>query len=737
MVLSAILLEARASFADDTDDLRSILNESVVTTASTSAEKASTAPATSVTLTAEELRTYGIRSLDEAIDFLSLGVVTSDTLRTPEVGARGVLLPRDNGRHFLLLVNGHALNEPLYGSARFDQGSGVPVEIIDRIEVIVGPGSVLYGSNAMLGVINVITKDGADYAGAHVMGEHEPARSVRAGAGTGLTFSMGDQPGELTVHAGYFNRFGPDLDFELQPFELDPASGTPARFGAKAPVPGRWGGVVRDAYFTEAAAGLARVRLGDLELNLFASAYQRGIPYTTGGMNVDFDDEESMELDRALRIDLKHQATLSTLVQLTSRIYADTFDYQRRMNRIAEVGCFKSDLRLCQYYEAGLARWAGTELRLSFNWLGDSSLVTLFGIDARMRWVRAKEDAIDPDSGRPFASSAGLVDDSAALISPYVQQTFSPARWLDVNLGARLDADERFDPIVSPRAAVALSPSPGTTFKAIYSQAFRAPTWSETHATNRRQIPADDIEPEIVRSVEGSVEQRFEAQRVFFGVFRSWWDNLVETHLLSSPEVAAAQARGELPITTGDSAVIQYQNLSELENYGYNAGWNGSVAEGRLSYGLNATAAFTRRRTANERLPLTVAPQLFGNVRAAYAFGAGLPTLGVAARYIGERPADRAFDSGFSPSPYAPDAVELRATLSGPVPLLRGLHYRLAVNYLSASEGPYVVGAKQRARDLTGETVLSPYLNPADSFSVFYGLQYDFFTSSDTESEEE
>jgi outer membrane receptor for ferrienterochelin and colicins len=727
---ATLLLCTRVSAADDTDDLRSVLSESVVTTASTSAEKASTAPATSIALSAEDLRTYGIRSLDEAINFLSLGVVTSDPLRTPDIGARGVLLPRDDGRHFLLLVNGHALNDPLYGAARFDQGSGVPIEIIDRIEVIVGPGSVLYGSNAMMGVINVITKDGAHYRGGHVVGEHEPGASARAGAGLGFTFSAFGQPGEVMAHAGYFNRFGPDLDFERQPYSFNAGYNAPTDYGPKA-TPGYWGGTVRDAYFTEVASGIVRARLGELELNLFGSAYRRGIPYAAGGMNVDFDDPESRELDRALRIDIKHQATLSPLVQLTSRVYADSFDYQRRLNRNAAFGCFRTEFRVCQYYEVGIARWVGVEPRLALNWLEDSSVVTLLGIDARLRSVQAKEDALDADTERPFAPSAGVLDDSALLLSPYLQQTFNPARWLGVNLGARLDADSRFNPIVSPRAALAFTPLSGTTFKAIYSQAFRAPSWAETNPTNRRQLRSPGIEPEIVRSVEGSLEQRFQAQRLFFGVFRTWWSNLIEPHLLSSEEVTAAQNRGELPITSGNSQIIQYQNLSDLENYGWNGGWSGSLVDGRFTYGINATGAFTRRRFGSERLPLTVGPQLFGNAHTAYAFGDPLPTLGVAVRYVGERAVDRAFDSGFSPAPRVPGALELRGNVSGAVPFIRGLSYHLAVNYVTLAEGPYVVGGTQRANASTS----SPFLNPVDTFTVFYGLRYDFLSDSETISE--
>ena len=67
-----------------------------------------------MTIAAEELYTFGVRHLAaEAINFFALGAVTSNPLGPPDVGSRGILLTRDNGKHFLLLVNGHAINDPL------------------------------------------------------------------------------------------------------------------------------------------------------------------------------------------------------------------------------------------------------------------------------------------------------------------------------------------------------------------------------------------------------------------------------------------------------------------------------------------------------------------------------------------------------------------------------------------------------------------------------------------------
>jgi outer membrane receptor for ferrienterochelin and colicins len=731
-LLALGLFAARPALAEDADDLRALLSENVITTASTSAQKASTAPATSVTLTAEDLNRYGIRSLAEAINFLSLGVTASETLRAPDVGARGVLLPGDDGKHFLLLINGHALNDPLYGAARFDAAAAIPLDVIDHIEVIVGPGSVLYGSNAMLGVINVITKRGSDYKGGHVLGDYEFGRSARAGGGAGFTFTAFGAPGELTASVEHFSRFGPQLDFRDIGPRVNVADGLPIAYRRDGSRAGFWGGAVNEAYFTETTSAVLRARIGDFELSLLGSTYRRGIPYTTAGIQVDFDDPDSYELDRALRFDLKHQATLSPLIQLTSRLYGDTFDYQRAVNRDAFQGCYASGLRTCQYYDAGLARWAGVEERLSFNWLEDLSLVTLIGVDARMQWAWTKQDATDFETGRAFRPTSGQISESAAIVSPYLQQTWSPAPWLDLNAGARVDADERFDPIVSPRGAFALSPSRTTTLRGIYSQAFRAPTWSETHLSNNSQARSRNVEPEQVRSIEGSIEQRFATQRLMFGVFRSWWDNMIEPHALTSTERNELQRQGELLITA--SNVIQYRNISSLTNYGYNGGWDGSLDQGRLGYGVNATAAFTRRHTASGEERLPVAPQFFGNARISYAFGGYVPTPALAAYYVGQRPADRAFAGLFAPEPYAEPLAELRFTLSGAIPGLVGLRYRASSTYATEAFGPYAAGP---GRAGIIEAAEPASLAPIDRFRAFVGISYDFWTGAEAAGSEE
>jgi outer membrane receptor for ferrienterochelin and colicins len=733
LVAACLVTFALPARADDATDIQALLSEHVVVTASSTAQTASAAPALSTTLTADDIQTFGFRSIAEAINFLSLGVLTTDPLRTPDIGSRGVLFENDNGKHFLLMINGHAINDPLYGAARFDQGAGIPIDLVDHIEIVLGPGSVLYGSNAMMGVINVVTKSAADYTGVHLVADTEFGRSYRVGAGAGFTFKLFGAPSEVTAGVEYYDQRGPAISFPVQQFGLNGTSFANQTFGPGL-APGAWGGTVRNAYFTQAPMAQLRLRSGDFEVNLFANAYRRGIPYDAAdGTLVSFDDGSSQELDRAVRVDVRHHAAIGAITQLTSRLYADAFDYQRRLDAGDIEACFFNVA--CQRYDAGQARWIGLEERAAFNWLQDQTLVTTLGVDARERQVEAKEDLVNVSTGGALLPTRGLLNASAPVISPYAQQTYVPTRWLDFNAGARLDIDTRFSPVLSPRGAVAVRPFEGDTLKLIYSQAFRAPTWSETSVTDYEVAPTPNLQPETVRSVEASVEQRLGTQRILFGAFRTWWFNLIESGLIAPTELAQLQTAGVLPLAVNN--IIQYTNVARIDNYGWNGGWDGSSLANRLRYGVNATGAFTRLVQGGVSAIPPVAPQIFGNARISYAAGGYWPTATCAVFAMGPRPADRTTPTGGT-LPDAPASADLRAVLTGRVPAIRGLTYVLSADYVTANHGPYTAGPSFGSNVgillAEGATFPSPGFAPIEQERVMLGLRFDLGTGRASDS---
>jgi len=141
-----------------------------------------------------------------------------------------------------------------------------------------------------------------------------------------------------------------------------------------------------------------------------------------------------------------------------------------------------------------------------------------------------------------------------------------------------------------------------------------------------------------------------------------------------------------------------------------------------LRYGVFATLSLAERMDPDGANPLVVAPRMFGNARVSYSLGEKLPTIALASHYMGKRIADHGIDGHFSPTPSAPAQLELRATVTGAVPIFRGLKYRALVNYAVADRGPYVVGPT------TASTPTQPgaELNPVDQLRATVGLQYDF-----------
>jgi outer membrane receptor for ferrienterochelin and colicins len=731
--------------AESSDDLEELLGQAIVTTPSKDSETDTTAPATSTVVTAEELRQYGIRSLDEAINYLSLGMVTSTSLHTHEIGARGVAINGDYGNHVLLLIDGHAVNEAWNGTAYFERGAGIPFESVDHIEVMLGPGSVLYGSQAMLGVINVVTKRAEDFRGLRLIAEGEavlpsdrsgslrsPSSSgygndlgggYRLGAGYGRPFSIGGSPSEVTLALDYYRYRGPSWQLGPQEYGDDWVTGAPKNFGPNSP-PGVWGGSLIDADYLEAPSAHARFTTGDFSASLHGSVYRRSTLYpdSLAAYAGDFDDPHNREIDRFLYLDLSQRLSLTPRVSLVLRAFGDLYDYAWHNRSSAAEDCPDGFVEGCNRTLVGLGRILGGEVRSEVQWPFLRG-VTLVGVTATARSAEDELTVTGP-VGPALSPLGGLRNDG--LIAPYVSQSLSPSRFLDLSLGLRLDHDTRFGDKLSPRTAAGVTPWRGGRLKLVYAEAFRAPTKYEiTYRDPNSQVPAPDLGPESVRSVQGSIEQRFGRHRVFFEVFRSTWTGMVGYSQLTEEELESAIASGEL--TTGLTEGYRYDNLGKIRNYGYGGAYEGGALNGRLRFGMNVTAAHTRidELDGSGERPLVVAPKVFGNARVAYDLSEKLPTLALAARFTGRRLADRTYDGGFTPAPSTPPLVALRFAATGAVPPVPALRYRVGGEYSFAKAEPYAIGAATYA--VGG--VSAAELAPTRRAHAFVGLEYTFGAS--------
>ncbi len=734
--------------ASDSTDLEALLDSNVVSGASRSAEKADDAPATTTTITADDLRRYGLRTLGEALNFLSLGMYSQDPHHAVEVGSRGVMLTGDYGNHVLLVVDGNIMNEPWNGTAYFEQGAGVPVEMIDHIEVITGAGSVLYGSYAMLGVINVVTKSAKDSRGVHAVFEASgspPVNSkgeailtpdgaggtVRIGVNAAQPFTLGGKDGEYGVGFELYAQNGPTFGFAPQ---YDPANvsvvdgrincaeGSP-NYGPNTHASCIWGGRAKDAYWAQVPTAMAKARWGDFSAFVKATQYKRSQPARNvfGITAGDFNSPDTFERDNTLVGELKWQKTLTPELSAMARLYGATYEYlQHAYSHDYDReggGAFAptpGDASQGFFYQVqkGVSQWGGLELQATYDFLGDGRYPLLVGLYTRVRRIGAVESAVDVPTGKSYGSSSQY-DRVEWLVAPYVQQRAKLSNEWQVNGGIRVDAQTDFAPAFSPRLAAVYTPVafPGI-FKVVGSSAVRTPPGYERFtAIPGEQVPNTGLTPERVWTAELSYERRIGKLRALGGVFYNYFTDMV--------------AYGPSGLDTGES---WFANSNAISSVGFNGMVEGStdqVPGGLLRYGATLTAASTSVAASDGAKDLPGSPSFFGNLHASYEMPKPIPVLSTALAYIGPRYADLTYAAGntavWRDAALAPTQVDWRLTATGDIPQVEGLTYRVMTNFALHNRMPYMVGPVQEPSSSSP----TPFLSPVNRFTLMGGLQYD------------
>ena len=161
----------------------------VTVTATMTEQDARTAPASVTVITAEELAEKNATDLLDAVRGAP-GI----TLTGRQVGGRKTLALRGlEGKHTLTLIDGRRISasDDVIGHSDYQYG-WLPISAIERIEVIRGPMSALYGSEALGGVLNVISKKAKDRWGG----------SIGVSGGTGVGSDAGSEVGTSVYAAG-------------------------------------------------------------------------------------------------------------------------------------------------------------------------------------------------------------------------------------------------------------------------------------------------------------------------------------------------------------------------------------------------------------------------------------------------------------------------------------------------------------------------------------------------------
>jgi iron complex outermembrane receptor protein len=178
------------------------------------------APAVMDVITADEIRDLAPRDLADLLSQLPSLVVQNDRIH-PRLTVRGTSIPGDETTRILVLVDGHVLREHWNGSSPLSALCGVAPSQIERLEVVRGPGSVIFGSSAVWATVNIVTRDGADLRGAQWQGSVEPAdRSLEWAMSWGRRRAGSD----LAVHLWQIRSTGDRRAYRNELGEYDGAS---------------------------------------------------------------------------------------------------------------------------------------------------------------------------------------------------------------------------------------------------------------------------------------------------------------------------------------------------------------------------------------------------------------------------------------------------------------------------------------------------------------------------------
>lgn len=265
-------------------------------------QKVNEAPAAVTIITAEQIGKYGYRNFAQILDSVP-GLFTSNDRNYGYLGIRGFNRPGDYTSRVLLLIDNHRLND-----AVFDQGGPgtempIDVDLIDRIEIIKGPGSSLYGTNAFFGVVNVITKRGRDIKGAEVSGEASSFNTYRSRLSYGNKFSNGV---EMLVSGSFSDSEG---HREL-PYPAFASTNN---------------GIAKDADRDNLYYYTGKLSYADFTLTGGHQWRKKNVP--TAAFGTVFNDNRQHTLDERTYLDLVYQHEFAYQLNVKARLYYDRYYY--------------------------------------------------------------------------------------------------------------------------------------------------------------------------------------------------------------------------------------------------------------------------------------------------------------------------------------------------------------------------------------------------------------------------
>lgn len=560
-VLTVRAQEAGSSSALE-EELRYLQAENYVITATRTKEDIEKCGASVTVITEDQIRKMGARDLFDILQIVPGIGITQNSIGQGEIEARGI--KTTFSEKVLVLVDGHSINNQLVNGGFQTGFGGLVVENMKRVEVVRGPGSALYGANAFLAVVNVITKEAEDAEGLTVT-LHGGAYDT---AGANVLYGKTGPYGDAVVNYNYYDTDGLRAEFERDAIG---ASGRTTAYKTKH----------------------------DLDIKLGSDGYRLHARFAGNehgpfvGLGDVLSDETEFDFTDFF-LDVSKTYKVNDRLSIAPRVYYDHLKWENFFELYPEgfdgfgVGLYPDGVLILSGITC--SKFGGEVVA---NYTINETNKAVFGVsyEENKQFDVVDERNYDGTTGQPLPggyqdvsddpSQVWASDQDRSILAFFVEDIWDIREDLRLVLGARYDNYDDFGGTLNPRASAIWEFADGYNLRILYGSAFREPTFAELYNQNNPMIVGNPgLEPEEIDTYEIAVSGQFtDNLRGRLTGFRNEIDNLI--------------AQGVPNVNTGEATVTG----GELEfSYSFRPG---------SYFAVNYTLQDAEEKVTGERVPDT------------------------------------------------------------------------------------------------------------------------------------
>lgn len=607
-----------------------------VAAASKYEQRITDAPSAVQVISREDIKRHGWRTLTEALNTLP-GMYSVNDRAYDYLGARGFQIPGDYNTRFLLLIDGQRNNDNIYQQALVGSESWLDMSVVERIEYIPGPGSAIYGSNAMFGVINIITRS----AGRTPLNQMGALITQTGQSGLNVMASRQNDDTGLLLQYSTEHQAGHDQTYPDPLSQLIRAENTVSPDGVAHGLDSG-----NNRHF------MLRVDHGEWGIKIIN--HERTVRPSSALYRTVFDDPSLMVNDGGTQLAAFIQHELSETRSVFARVAYTDWHFRGTYPYLdPTAGYYRNyDDSRGQSLEGELsinARLAAHHILAGFDFSQD-----LLARQQNFNSVPAASIGAADININPLINRRGLFMQDEWRMTP---------TWL-LSLGLRMDSATHSETSRSPRLGLIWQPNRDWTAKLLARRAYRSPNAFEKQYENGiTNLGNPTLKPETIQTTEGVLEWAKDGQtRWMLSVFENKIDQLIHQ------------------VDTTGTGLMQFQNGSWARVRGSELGVEQTNSDKlRLRSSIAYNSASNGLGTHQENSPVWIGKFLIST-----------PVVGNTAYLAGDLQFTGSRSYVWQSTPYSVGSEFLaNTTLTFPNVLTKGLQVQLRVANLFNRQGQY------------------------------------------------